>query len=653
MFRFVRLLSLLLLAGSLVLLASAVQAQTICPSVAASPTSPDVVAWHYDNCRTGWQKNETILTATGSGAVSPNNFGLVAQWNGLPPQQPLGHVYAEPLAVSGLPTVQVSGGPTCNNPCSLVLIADESDMLWAYNAGSNSQTPVWNMNLAAAVGGIGPVDCQTITVFFGPCENGVLGNSVGATGTGVVDESNPQDPILYLAAVVDLAGLSVPTYYLYAVDIVHATLEATPISGSVTGKNPSDQQQDNICTSDYPANGPLQFNYNHIQRAGLLFVGGNVYIPFSPGDGEWENGWLFGYKYDVQHNTFTQTAVYSTTPYGTGGGIWGSGAGPASDTINIYTVTGNGTWDLWGVNPSSADAGDSVLKLLPNGNGGMSIMDYYTPSDVLTYVPPGGRMVGRCTPPNDLDLGSGGLMIFPDQFYTPPGQQQALSLSVVADKESNLYVMNINNLGKFTPNGGGNCGNNNCGSNVETITTPSVLTPDQGYWGSGAYWKQTSGGTTNYFLYYTATSHFATAAPYPIYQYTLQTSGSSGPITNSASVASHSAQGPVLFCVYSPTPSVSSNGSSAGGILWAIENSNPNNPSPGNCAGIPSGPAVLHAFDAGTMNQLYTSSGITNHKPGHATYPTPTIFNGRVYMGTSSEVDVFGLCGAPNPPCLN
>jgi hypothetical protein len=282
-------------------------------------------------------------------------------------------------------------------------------------------------------------------------------------------------------------------------------------------------------------------------------------------------------------------------------------------------------------------------------------MDYYTPSDVLTYVPPGGRMVGRCTPPNDLDLGSGGLMIFPDQFYTPPGQQQALSLSVVADKESNLYVMNINNLGKFTPNGGGNCGNNNCGNNVETIFTPipQPPVPDQGYWGSGAYWKQTSGGTTNYFLYYTATSQTPTAAPYPIYQYTLQTSGSSGPITNSASVASHSAQGPVLFCAFSPTPSVSSNGSAAGGILWAIENSNPNNPSQGNCAGTPRGPAVLHAFDAATMQQLYTSSG-NSHITSYATYPTPTIFSGRAYMGTRTEVDVFGLCNSgPNGLCLN
>lgn len=636
-----RTLFLFVCVASLFLLASVVRAQTPCPV----PPNADVTTWHYDNCRTGWQQHEGTLNAT---TVNQNNFGLVAQWKGTS-QQPMGRVFAEPLAVSGLPQVHLDGGPTCASPCSLVLIADEDDMLWAYQADSNSQTPVWSINLATAVGGIAPIDCTTIAVLFAPCENGVLGNSIGATGTGVVDESNPQAPILYLAAVVDVAGL--PTYYLYRVDLVHATLQATQISGTVTGKNPSDEQKDNICTSDYPMNGPLQFDYNHIQRAALLLLGNKVYVPFSPGDGEWENGWLFGYTYDTLNQTLQQTAAFATTPYGTGGGIWGSGAGPASDGTNIYTATGNGTWDLVGVYPNTVDAGDTVLKLIPNGGGGMSIMDYYTPSDVLTYVRPGGdpNKKGRCTPPNDTDLGSGGLMIFPDQFYTPPGQTQPLSLAVVADKESNFYVVNMNNLGQYIASGGSNFE----GNNVETIQSPPLATNDQGYWGSGAYWRQGGGSTAKYFLYYTATSHTGSAAPYPIYQYTLHTTGSSGPITNAGAVPSQFGQSIVYFCLYSPTPSVSSNGNSTGAILWAIENQNKRNPI--DCSDTTTHPpAALHAFDATTMQQLYTSSGITNHRIGRATYPTPTIFQGRVYMGTWTEVDVFGACsGGPNGTCLN
>lgn len=471
----------------------------------------------------------------------------------------------------------------------------------------------------------------------------MLGDSVGATGTGVIDESNPNRPYLYLAAVVDMSG--VPTYFIYDVDIVAGSaVQIVEISaGPLTGQNPSNAQLENVCTSDYPTNSGLYFDYNHIQRAALLLFNGVVYVPFSPGDSEWENGWLFGYSL----NTLQQTAAFVTTPYGTGGGIWGSGAGPATDGKYIYTVTANGTWDA----PSApVDWGSSVLRLLPSGNS-FSVADWYTPSDVNTYVPPGGSsFTGRCL--NDTDLGSGGLMIFPDQFYTPTGHDP---LAVVGDKESNLYVVDTTNLGHFVSNGGVNCGatTNNCGNNVETITAPPIATQDQGYWGSGAYWRQGSGETTNYFLYYTATSHTGRATPYPIYQYSLQTGGSTGPILNSAAVPSQNSQGLVLFCLYSPTPSVSSNRSLGGAILWAIESANfANTGSLPQCNGTVY-PAALHAFDAASMQQLYSSNG-NNHITGKATYPTPTIFNGRVYMGTWSEVDVFGLCSSgPNGSCLN
>ena len=183
-------LSLVVCVAGIILLASAVQAQT-CPV----PANADVTTWHYDNCRTGWQQNESILTAAGSTAITQTNFGLVAQWNGTG-ERSMGRVFAQPLAVSGLPIVQGQYGQNCNNPCSLVLIGDENDMLWAYNAGSTSTVPVWSIDLALEAGGIAPIDCQTIVTPFAPCENGVLGDSVGATGTGVIDESNPNRPYL-------------------------------------------------------------------------------------------------------------------------------------------------------------------------------------------------------------------------------------------------------------------------------------------------------------------------------------------------------------------------------------------------------------------------------------------------------------------------
>jgi len=107
-----------------------------------------------------------------------------------------------------------------------------------------------------------------------------------------------------------------------------------------------------------------------------------------------------------------------------------------------------------------------------------------------------------------------------------------------------------------------------------------------------------------------------------------------------------------LFCgaPHAPTPSISANGASpTTGILWAIESSNQHNPS--DCNSIP-GPAVLHAYDATTLVEKYKSSNLGTLVGKAVNFPTPTIFNSKVYMGTKSEVDVFGLCSASPNTCI-
>ena len=78
-------------------------------SLTASSQAQSVTTWHNDNCRTGWQQNEYGLPATGTNAVSLNNFGLVAQWNGTSGTA-MGAVDAQPLAVSGLQGVLGTSG---------------------------------------------------------------------------------------------------------------------------------------------------------------------------------------------------------------------------------------------------------------------------------------------------------------------------------------------------------------------------------------------------------------------------------------------------------------------------------------------------------------------------------------------------------------
>ena len=65
--------------------------------------------------------------------------------------------------------------------------------------------------------------------------------------------------------------------------------------------------------------------------------------------------------------------------------------------------------------------------------------------------------------------------------------------------------------------------------------------------------------------------------------------------------------------------------------MWAVENSKP---------------AVLHAYDATTLSELYNSnqaSGARDHFGNGNKYMTPTIVNGKVFVGTPNGVAVFGL----------
>ena len=83
-------------------------------------------------------------------------------------------------------------------------------------------------------------------------------------------------------------------------------------------------------------------------------------------------------------------------------------------------------------------------------------------------------------------------------------------------------------------------------------------------------------------------------------------------------------KGTFKFLFPGAQPVVSSNGSS-NGIVWAVDHST-------SCA--------LHAYNAANMgNQLYQSPGLgTGTK-----WATPTVVNGKVYVGTASQLVVFGL----------
>ena len=82
-------------------------------------------------------------------------------------------------------------------------------------------------------------------------------------------------------------------------------------------------------------------------------------------------------------------------------------------------------------------------------------------------------------------------------------------------------------------------------------------------------------------------------------------------------------------------PGISANGTT-NAILWAVENTG---------SGGGGGLAVLHAYDAANLaTELYNSNqaGTRDHFADNK-FITPTIANGKVYVGTPTGVIVFGL----------
>jgi hypothetical protein len=279
--------------------------------------------------------------------------------------------------------------------------------------------------------------------------------------------------------------------------------------------------------------------------------------------------------------TLAQTSVLNVTPNGNEGSIWMSGAGLAADSSgNIYFLDANGDFDT-NLNSSGfpSDGDYGNAFMKISTSGGLAVADYF---EMDNQASENG---------SDTDLGSGGAMVLPD---LNDGAGRTMHLAVGAGKDANLYVVNRDSMGKFNP------------SNNNAIYQELAGKLPGGVFAMPAYFNNT--------VYYGSVGS-------PIQAFTITTA------KLSASATAHTANS---FGYPGATPSISANGSS-NGIVWAIENS---------------GTAVLHAYDAGTLNELYNSnqaSGSRDHFGAGNKYMTPTIVNGKVFVGTPNGVAVFGM----------
>jgi hypothetical protein len=190
---------------------------------------------------------------------------------------------------------------------------------------------------------------------------------------------------------------------------------------------------------------------------------------------------------------------------------------------------------------------------------------------------------------SDTDLGSGGALLLPAM---KDASGKVRKLAVGAGKDSNLYVVDRTSMGKFNPNS----------NNIYQELSSSL---PGGIWSMPAYF--------NGKLYYGPVGQ-------PLYEFKFSQAKLSGPVMQTAN----------SFGYPGTTPSVSSR-TTRNGIVWAPENSSP---------------AVLHAYDATTLTEIYNTNQAANNRDHFGTgnkYIIPTIANGKVYIGTTKGVAAFGL----------
>jgi len=320
----------------------------------------------------------------------------------------------------------------------------------------------------------------------------------------------------------------------------------------------------------------------YAERQGLLLLNGVIYTGWtSHCDNRPYTGWLIGYS----ESTLAQTGVLNVTPNGSEGSIWQNGTGIASDGQSLFFLDANGSFDTTLTSkgfPNKGDYGNAFLRVEPKNNK-LQVVDYFNMYNTVQESD------------NDEDLGSGGALVLP-AMKDSSGTTRYLAIG--AGKDQNIYVVDRTNMGKFNPNN-----NNAIYQEIDGVL-------GGGEWASCAYFDGNVyfGPVGNRLLQF----QFAKAQ--------LSTS------PRSRSAAS--------FAYPGTTPSVSANGLT-NGIVWTIEHSDPDD--------------VLHAYNAWNLaNELYNSSQARNNRDKFGTashFGTPTIVNGKVYVGTVNGVAVFGLLG--------
>jgi len=514
-----------------------------------------VFTYHNDIGRTGQNSSEEVLTPDN---VSSSRFGKLFS------HEVDGDIYAEPLYVPNLAIPR-------KGVHDVVLVATEADSLYAVD-GNDATGPnanaLWHASLIDSRHGSPPGASALNASVDLKC--GAIVPRVGITATPVID---PASATIYVETFSKENGSAV--HRLHALELASgAEKPGSPVL--ITAQLPGETGR------------PITFDpLRQLSRPGLLLLNHVIYLAYgSHCDKPPYHGWILAYD----ARTLARKAAFVTAPEHGKAGIWMSGAGLAADPNgSLYVATGDGWFDTQAV--PARELGNSVLKIALHADG-FALLDYFTPFNQARFWR------------HDGDLGSGGVVLLPDQ----PGEHPHLLTAV--SKSGTIYLLDRD---RMTSHDLHYC--SGCSSDRQIVQAlgGSIF---GGAWSIPAYWDNT--------LYVSGSNDVLRAF-----------SLSNGRLNDHpSSISGDSCEYPGCGL------SISAYGHDKG-VLWALQ--------PG---GGREGHAVLKAYDARNLGRILYSSDRQNDRddPGSAMkFAVPMVVNGKVYVGGSGRVTVFGLFGRKHP----
>lgn len=336
----------------------------------------------------------------------------------------------------------------------------------------------------------------------------------------------------------------------------------------------------------------------HVQRPGLLEANGSIYVAFgSTGDSQptFSRGSIL--RYDATTLAFLGSDVTNTL-YDTSDpfyltSIWQSGYAPAADANgDVYFSTANSDPNT----PSYSAEFNHPESAIHLSGDLMSLLDSFTPYNYFTLDQ------------GDVDVGAGGLMLLPDQPGSTP------HIAVAGGKGPEGFLLNRDNLGGYTQGGPDNV--------LQEFNKG-------GCWCGPAYFGGSDGNP-----------YVVTGGNKGITSWQLQTSPT-------VQLVEKSTTGPGVVQGLPDNggsfPVVSSNGTTAGSaIVWFVQRPLTSSKKE------PGTPVTLYAYDASNLqNQLLSiPAGTWLNAANTNANIVPTVANGKVYVASNEQVQIFGLFSA-------